>query len=739
MNNSYHKIKEDLYDLGVRKGDDILFYYYKEWLPEIEGGFKTLFDALLSSVGDSGTILISTGTYLNVNPDTPAGSPVFDVRNTPSCLDILPNEFLKLSGVERSLHPTHSVAALGARQSEYTRDHWKDNTPAGENSPYRKLFEFGAKYLFAEYAFSMNSTMHTIEEYMNLPYVLSDNTRHYVLIDKDGNRTEKDYYYHYMWQRGYGQNYAKLKSVMPYRIKSFLYTKAALIDSQQMWDAAVDAIKQDPYYFVNYESPNKTITISSLNDLLQSPSDSQKHKFPMNEQIKRYVEVNFDKEIKLQDIADCFGISLYYMMHQFKSDIGMSIVSYKNYCKLAKATELLMRTNQTIAEISEYCGFYSSSFFSMQFKKEMGISPSEYRKLMRVVAYKDHELFKGTNDKDVILFSQLPHFKLRSEKLILKNLSMVSNVSSKVLATSHEYNSPAVIFFRNQLFFAWNTILGSKTNLCIFSTSDFGSTLSSVHINCDSDKLCSPVFAVDNENLYLLASKTEHTGKIHGLDIFVYDEDTAQFTYVRSLNTQFKPNANVISYNNEKFILPGCCCLTVKDPTIPAVLVFQKIAEGDWKLVKLAESDRLPNGEKQIKPHCSLTSSGNTLYALVRNNTRKVPLLYQSHNGGETWDGAYSHDIPISEANHCSGTLTNGCSYIIGSLSPSKRNLSLFISNNEEFIFFKGNVILSQNNKNFEYTTSCSCENNNKIFVLTIASDGSTNQMILSTVNLEQL
>ena len=40
--------------------------------------------------------------------------------------------------------------------------------------------------------------------------------------------------------------------------------------------------------------------------------------------MKKYIEMNYNKEIRIQEIADYFGISLYYMIHQFKKSTGMT-------------------------------------------------------------------------------------------------------------------------------------------------------------------------------------------------------------------------------------------------------------------------------------------------------------------------------------------------------------------------------------------------------------------------------
>ncbi len=64
---------------------------------------KTVFDALTAVAGKSGNIVFFTLSYSPCIQTL-----VFDVRSTPSCVDYLPNAFMKYPDVKRSMHPTHS-------------------------------------------------------------------------------------------------------------------------------------------------------------------------------------------------------------------------------------------------------------------------------------------------------------------------------------------------------------------------------------------------------------------------------------------------------------------------------------------------------------------------------------------------------------------------------------------------------------------------------------------------------
>ena len=79
MNKDYEIIKSDIASLGIKKGDDILLHSSFRSLGEVEGGIKTLIEALLASVGDSGTLLFPCLSWKTVNEEN---GYTFDVANT---------------------------------------------------------------------------------------------------------------------------------------------------------------------------------------------------------------------------------------------------------------------------------------------------------------------------------------------------------------------------------------------------------------------------------------------------------------------------------------------------------------------------------------------------------------------------------------------------------------------------------------------------------------------------------
>ena len=105
---------------------------------------------------------------------------------------------------------------------------------------------------------------------------------------------------------------------------------------------------------------------------------------PRNKLISRVVEylANHYLEIEnLDSLAEKFFITKHYLCRLVKKETGVSVVTYINTHKLQLACEKLQFTRKNVEEIAIECGFNSSMYFCKVFKKNMGMSPGEYRKL----------------------------------------------------------------------------------------------------------------------------------------------------------------------------------------------------------------------------------------------------------------------------------------------------------------------------------------------------------------------
>ena len=168
---------------GLDPGETVLAHSSLSSFGRVEGGADTVIDALLEAVGPEGTVLVPTHTWDTVN----AENPVYDVRETESCVGYITNVFRKRPDAKRSLHPTHSCAAIGPETQRLLSGHEKDVTPCGPHSPYQRLMDTDGQIAFLGTGLSCNTTLHAIEELACVPYPF-EGFRDLYSIDYDGNR-----------------------------------------------------------------------------------------------------------------------------------------------------------------------------------------------------------------------------------------------------------------------------------------------------------------------------------------------------------------------------------------------------------------------------------------------------------------------------------------------------------------------------------------------------------------------
>lgn len=99
------------------------------------------------------------------------------------------------------------------------------------------------------------------------------------------------------------------------------------------------------------------------------------------EKIKEYINQNYNKQITLQDLADCVEMSRTYISNLFKNETGITLWNYLLSVRMEKAAELIKTTNLKIYEIGLSVGYENSVHFIQMFKEYYGVSPSEYRKV----------------------------------------------------------------------------------------------------------------------------------------------------------------------------------------------------------------------------------------------------------------------------------------------------------------------------------------------------------------------
>ncbi len=93
-----------------------------------------------------------------------------------------------------------------------------------------------------------------------------------------------------------------------------------------------------------------------------------------------YIAENYDKIGSVSMLADQFYMSKAYLCRIFKEVTNFTISEYINLYRIVASKQYLMDENMSMGEIANRLGYDSLTYFERVFKKQMTVSPLQYRK-----------------------------------------------------------------------------------------------------------------------------------------------------------------------------------------------------------------------------------------------------------------------------------------------------------------------------------------------------------------------
>ncbi|MCR5100381.1 MAG: AraC family transcriptional regulator [Butyrivibrio sp.] len=98
-----------------------------------------------------------------------------------------------------------------------------------------------------------------------------------------------------------------------------------------------------------------------------------------------FINSNLESKLTLSNIADKFNINKSYLSSRFKKEVGENITDFIKHKRIEHAVFFLENTDLSVMDISYKCGIFDLSYFTKLFKEEKGISPTEYRKELKLI------------------------------------------------------------------------------------------------------------------------------------------------------------------------------------------------------------------------------------------------------------------------------------------------------------------------------------------------------------------
>ncbi|MBD3921888.1 AAC(3) family N-acetyltransferase [Paenibacillus sp. PR3] len=168
-------------ECGVKEGQTLFVHASLSKLGFVVGGPETVIRALLTLVGEEGTLVMPAQTWKNLDPasgvhwEEPqewwpiirAHWPAYDKAVTPAIgMGVVAEMLRTWPGACRSDHPARSVAAVGKHAAYITEEHDLCNI-VGDDSPLDKVYHLDGKVLLIGVGYDKNTSLHLAEARAN--------------------------------------------------------------------------------------------------------------------------------------------------------------------------------------------------------------------------------------------------------------------------------------------------------------------------------------------------------------------------------------------------------------------------------------------------------------------------------------------------------------------------------------------------------------------------------------------
>lgn len=194
-----------LKEIGLQEGDVVMVHTSLKSMGYVCGGAQTVIEALIETVGESGTIMMPTQSWKNLDPDTGVHWdveetewqlireywPAYDKNLTPTnTMGAVAEMFRQIPGSIRSDHPARSVCACGKHAAYLVENHDLSDI-FGETSPIGKLYKLNGKVLLLGTGYDKNTSLHLAD--VRAQYPGKHNCIEHSAILENGERVWKAY------------------------------------------------------------------------------------------------------------------------------------------------------------------------------------------------------------------------------------------------------------------------------------------------------------------------------------------------------------------------------------------------------------------------------------------------------------------------------------------------------------------------------------------------------------------
>lgn len=140
-------------------------------------------------------------------------------------------------------------------------------------------------------------------------------------------------------------------------------------------------------YMGSLRQIQRTTTVTELMEMIKEAAAmtmdllERDVKSPVVQQVLNHIHESYNEDLSLKVLGSTYNIHPVYLGQLFHKEVNETFTEYINRYRIEKAKELLRTTNRKVHEIARDVGYWETGYFYKQFKKNVGISPTEFKGL----------------------------------------------------------------------------------------------------------------------------------------------------------------------------------------------------------------------------------------------------------------------------------------------------------------------------------------------------------------------
>lgn len=147
--------------------------------------------------------------------------------------------------------------------------------------------------------------------------------------------------------------------------------------------ARSEMLQKPPLWKSSVTGAVEEILISAIRNSAEKTGNTGQSTPKLLQSVTSFLRKNYKGDISLSTVAKEFGVSSGYLGLIFGKNFGTSYNSYVTRIRLRHACNMLTHSDLSTKEIAKECGFNSNEYFFYSFRKNLEMTPKEYRNTMR--------------------------------------------------------------------------------------------------------------------------------------------------------------------------------------------------------------------------------------------------------------------------------------------------------------------------------------------------------------------